>query len=134
MDYVNYCEEPLFFMKIYNCLSEDKSFEFERKFQEFKKLFYEKYDNKLFNPRISFKDGFIYITQDELMSICVDIREELNTKVIVDEDLLEDVLHEFNTSHGLCVADPNDMIQNNESYKYIIDYDEICEEIEKILY
>ncbi len=134
MDYINYCEEPFFFMKIYNCLSEDKRFEFERKFLECKKLFEEKYDNKLFNPKISFKDGYIYITQSDLIYLRIDIREELSNKIIIDEDLVEEILHEFNTSHGLCVADPNDMLQNNESYKYIIDFNGICEEIEKILY
>lgn len=129
MDYVNYCDEPAFFMKIYNCISEDKRHEFERKFDEFKQTFSEYYDNKLFNPKISFKDSFIIMEQDKTLVCRVDLRDDLKNKVIVDEDLLEDVLHEFNTTHGLYVTDNI----NDEGLRFKINFNDICDEIERIL-
>ena len=129
MDYINYCEEPAFFMKIYNSISEDKRYEFERKFNEFKETFSEYYDNKLFNPKISFKDSYIIIEQDKVLICRIDLREDLSDKIIVSEDLLEDILHEFNTSHGLYVTDN----LSDDGIKFKLDFDEICGEIERIL-
>lgn len=131
MDYLTYCEEPLFFMKIYNSMSEDKRFEFDRLFEDFKDTFYKHYDNKLFNPHISFTDGIITIDQNPYLLTRMDIREEFNDKIIVDESLLEDILHEFNTSHGLYVTD--DISHLKEPYKYRLDFNEICIEIERAL-
>lgn len=132
MDYLTYCEEPLFFMKIYNSMSEDKRFEFNKMFEEFKNTFDKYYDHKLFNPHISFTDGIINIDhQDPQLFTQMDIREEFNDKIIVDESLLEDILQEFNTSHGLYVTD--NISNSKEPYKYRLNFDDICIEIENVL-
>ena len=132
MDYLTYCEEPLFFMKIYNSMSDDKRFEFDRLFEDFKDTFNKHYDNKLFNPHISFTDGIITINhKNPSLLTRIDIRDEFNDKIIVDESLLEDILQEFNTSHGLYVTDS--ITSTKEPYKYRLDFNEICIEIEKVL-
>ena len=132
MDYVNYCNEPLFFMKIYNSLSEDKRFEFEMKFKELKRKFDAYYDHFLFNPQIIFKDGFIEIHVSDVLETRIDIREELSESVIVKEDLLDEILQEFNASHGLYVTDVLDD-NSKDSFKYKLDFNRICDEIEQIL-
>ena len=131
MDYVKYCKEPRFFLKIYNSLSANKQFEFETVFEQCKNAFEEQYDNKLFHPTITFEDCTIIIKQDTSLMAVVDLKEEMENKTIISEDLLEDILQEFNTCHGLYVSEsPQD---TNKEYPYRIDHDEICESIERIL-
>lgn len=131
MDYIKYCKEPRFFLKIYNSLSENKRYEFERIFEQCKKSFAEQYDNKLFHPTITFEDCTILIKQDTSLMAMVDLKEEMENKTIISEDLLEDILQEFNTCHGLYVCDNPQQIKKGYSYK--INHDEICESIERIL-
>lgn len=116
-------------MKIYNTVSEDKRFEFETKFRECEELFHEHYPNQIFNPTISFNDGFITIEQGTPIFCTIDLREELSGKILISESLLEEILHEFNTSHGLYVCDG----LGDDKVRFKIDYNDICIRIEDVL-
>ena len=130
MKYVEHCKDPLFFMKIYNCLSDSKRLEFEKKYEEYLDTFKKTYGNKLFNPQIIFQDSQIIITEENLKNIVkIDLRDELNDKIIISEELLEDILDEFNKSHGLYVI--NSLKEKDIQYK--LDFNNICFEIEEIL-
>ena len=78
MDFLKYCEEPIFFLKIYNSLSEDSRIKVEKTFDKCKKSFDDKHDNTLFNPSISFKDGMIHIKQYGFINEDIDLKEEMD--------------------------------------------------------
>ena len=119
-------------MKIYNCLSDTKRLEFEKKYAEFLDTFKKIYGNKLFNPQIIFQDSQIIIKEENLKNIVkIDLRDELNDKIIISEELLEDILDEFNKSHGLYVV--NSLKENQKDIQYKLDFNNICFEIEEIL-
>lgn len=125
MKYINFCKEPALFKKVYDAVSETKQQELISGLDEFRKITID--NGYLFNPSISFQDGYFTVLRDGKLIFKVDIREELREKIIIQKDILQDIIYELNMTHGLNVN------STNNAGIYTIDNLETCEILEDLL-